>query len=729
MQGLVRTSVVVLLVTVAARASVAQSDLISYQNHSAYANLSGRVRALAFEYGGNVLAAAGDDRNIALYDVPTRRQRVLPVRDGPVLALAFSRDDNWLAAGTQHGTVVLWDVSSGQPRPLAGHHGAVRAVAFSPANDLLASAGEDKQIVLWSTRTGQEVGRLQDGHSRTIRFIAFVGRGDAMLSVGEDRQIIYWDVKNKTRIRQSTEIDPAIFSATASPGTEWLVLGTELAHGTVRSETRMEPIDPRAAAGRMPVARQQTDVEMTYRDRIKFYNTQTGFAEKIINNIVVEPRSISVSADYKYVAVAQRDVRVSSVGIWDVDRGVQVGELPVSGKVTEVAFSPNGAWLSYGDERGQVSVLEVKGVFPRAAAVADLTGRKYSLTSSPDPLVRPSRRLRFAVLDLDHQGVDDFVAAAIADELTNKLAQNRGVRLVERRRIEQVMKEQNFEHSGRTDAASATRLARVLNVQKVIMGSVSKLGTTMTVYAQLVDVETAAIEGTKEMVCRNCTLEDLPMAVAEMSSAIVAPADPALRALPPPPTINIDYPHDGAEVRSANLTLHGQVGYSSDLEGIELIVNGKPYPAERIFAAPTEGRMTRLAGGSTFSFVQNVPLEDEHNIIAVRALTRDGNDEQRYLSIHRVGQIASTPPDAPSPRNPQRAQPPRRLPPPSAQPAVTLQEVEQALSNGVPQDRVGRLVHEFGVDFTLSPPVEQRLRGLGISNGLLLEIGQAKKRK
>jgi len=63
--------------------------------------------------------------------------------------VAFSPDGTILAAAGCERTVRLWDVENGGMLRALPHDDELMAVAFSPDGTLLASAGHGNQVYLW----------------------------------------------------------------------------------------------------------------------------------------------------------------------------------------------------------------------------------------------------------------------------------------------------------------------------------------------------------------------------------------------------------------------------------------------------------------------------------------------------------------------------------------------------------------------------------------------------
>ena len=112
---------------------------------------AGGVRALAYSPGGAVLASAGFDKSIALWNGEDgKKLGTLAGHDGTVLALAYSPDGKFLVSGGADRTIRLWDIAARKPvGALLPMPATVNALAWSADGYTLASACDDGSVKLW----------------------------------------------------------------------------------------------------------------------------------------------------------------------------------------------------------------------------------------------------------------------------------------------------------------------------------------------------------------------------------------------------------------------------------------------------------------------------------------------------------------------------------------------------------------------------------------------------
>jgi curli biogenesis system outer membrane secretion channel CsgG len=101
------------------------------------------------------------------------------------------------------------------------------------------------------------------------------------------------------------------------------------------------------------------------------------------------------------------------------------------------------------------------------------------------PMSAQSSRPTVAVLDFDFGTVDRWwsgnwdIGKGIADMIVDELVNDGSFRMIERKRLEAILAEQNFSNSDRADpsAASMAKVGKALGVKYMVVGSITKFGT------------------------------------------------------------------------------------------------------------------------------------------------------------------------------------------------------------------------------------------------------------
>lgn len=99
-----------------------------------------------------------------------------------------------------------------------------------------------------------------------------------------------------------------------------------------------------------------------------------------------------------------------------------------------------------------------------------------------------------AISDLQAKGVSVDEARVVGERLRVKLIQAGAFRVMERSMMEELLKEQGFQQSGACDLSECqVQMGRLLGVDKMIMGSLGRLGSIYAFSLRVLDVETGEI--------------------------------------------------------------------------------------------------------------------------------------------------------------------------------------------------------------------------------------------
>jgi curli biogenesis system outer membrane secretion channel CsgG len=97
-----------------------------------------------------------------------------------------------------------------------------------------------------------------------------------------------------------------------------------------------------------------------------------------------------------------------------------------------------------------------------------------------------AQKKRVAVMNFDYAAVstsvtqlfgsNQDVGKGIADLLVDKLVSDGVYSVIERKQLDKIIAEQNFSNSDRADSATAAKIARILGVDAIIIGSITQFG-------------------------------------------------------------------------------------------------------------------------------------------------------------------------------------------------------------------------------------------------------------
>ena len=102
-------------------------------------------------------------------------------------------------------------------------------------------------------------------------------------------------------------------------------------------------------------------------------------------------------------------------------------------------------------------------------------------------------KVTIAVLDLEATGVSASEAASLTNRVRHNLFQTGKFKLIERAEMDEILSEQGFQLTGCTSSECIVEAGKLLGVQRMVGGSIDRVGDMHTIYLRMIDVATGEI--------------------------------------------------------------------------------------------------------------------------------------------------------------------------------------------------------------------------------------------
>ena len=314
------------------------------------------LRAVAFGVRGRLMAAAGTGHNVHIWDLISRETPVtLPSGKAGTSALAFSKSG--LAAGGNDGLVRFWTLPSRKQTVFRGHQRKVKCLFFVhlPATprfrtgaNLLGSVGEDGRLILW--RPDGQPAAVFDSPDIDYAVAGFGSGGGLYVATKPDGRISHWriglrdnyvpakvnePVRVTTRDEKGTVRESVRFEATIRP----------FYAGTAIQVLPGEPIKIPTLGGRFAVTPDRNSLAVCSGFTVTIWDGHSAERRNRFDDYQDVVTGIAWSPDGRRLATASRDGLVKIRDLTPTSRGHV-------GPVYSVAFSPaNDRFASAGADR------------------------------------------------------------------------------------------------------------------------------------------------------------------------------------------------------------------------------------------------------------------------------------------------------------------------------------------------------------------------------------------
>jgi WD40 repeat protein len=316
------------------------------------------------------LASGGDDNLIHIWDATTGKHlKEFAVHKNTIVSLARTADGKFLISGSHDKTMRRWDVASGkQVLEITRNAGDCDAMVLSEDNKFLASAGINNTIRRWHADSGKEI-LLAGGHQSPVTALAISPNGKLLVSGSSMAHMRLWDLESGKQLK-----------TWAGPVAGDLILAFAPNGKAIASCVTNQP---GSGNGTDPIRLW----DISGGKEIRKFEGPAG--DKVL--------SLTFAPDGKTLAAGYHN---QTIRLWDADQAKIISELKYPGPVAALAYSQDGKTLA-ASGGGKIAIYDaVKGEelrqfgpkdgtpLPTVASIAFSPDGKTLATGSFDGIIR-----------------------------------------------------------------------------------------------------------------------------------------------------------------------------------------------------------------------------------------------------------------------------------------------------------------------------------------------------
>lgn len=464
------------------------------------------VTALAFSSNGTYLLSGDAAGTVVCWDLARRVPVASTKLDKGISFLSFLVNDQSFVAVDARGNVQIYDLLKRGTGATFTSSGKPVRTAIDAGKQYLAIATGDAEIEMFDLKAMVPTGTIKGGDKlEDVLFIGFDRLGQQLVAVLEYGDVHSWN------------------PATLKPVRSIVLAGGEL-HG---SRTVIHAAATNRATNIFAIAMEEVALpkggiksggDLERRAMLIAYDWSSGTEVKRVK-IPESVERMAMGPGNDHLAVAGDDG--NTITLVDLRKGEAGSVVTMTEQPRVVAVSDDNRWLAGGGSDGHIAVwsLQYKGdAHVNQSGGPSLAGR-IRARGSTQPALTPGKPVKLAILSFEARGVSADVADVAMSSLSNALANFDYIDLVERRQIETILKEQQFQLSGLTEDEGVS-VGKILKADVILIGNVGKLGSSIVFSAKLISVETGKVLKGREVICEECRDQDMYDAINMLVSTI-----------------------------------------------------------------------------------------------------------------------------------------------------------------------------------------------------------------